>query len=138
DDSGCVLDYDFTFAPGVTVNCFSVRMLDYGDLFPFGGTTHTVTVTAYDASSVQVAQDQLVMLGGVDLVTGDACTAGPNGDPGNRLLTVTGPGIVKVTLRFDAVPDPNVGFDDISFCETSQPTPTRATSWGTLKTLYRD
>jgi len=137
DSQGCVLDYDFTFAPGVTVNCFSIRMLDYGDLFPFGGTTHTVTVTAYDASNTPVSTDQLVMVGGVDLVTGDACTA-QVGEPGNRLFTVTGSGIVKVTLRFDDVPDPNVGFDDISFCESGEPTPVDRTSWGRLKTLYRD
>jgi hypothetical protein len=136
DQQGCVLDYDFTFAPGVTVNCFSIRMLDFGDLQPFGGTTHTVTLTAYDASSTVVSTDQLVMAGGVDLVTGDACTA-QAGEPGNRLFTVTGPNIVKVTLRFDAFPDPNVGFDDISFCETTIPTSIDGASWGRLKTLYR-
>ena len=137
DEQGCVLDYDFTFAPGVTVNCFSIRMLDYGDLQPFGGATHTVTLTAYDATNAVVATDQLVMTGGVDLVTGDACTA-QAGDPGNKLFTVTGSGIVKVTLRFDEFPDPNVGFDDISFCETGEPTPTARKSWGDVKTLYRD
>ena len=137
DQQGCVLDYDFTFASGVSVSCFSVRMLDYGDLFPFGGTTHTVTVSGYDASNVLVSQDVLVMLGAVDLVTGDACTAQAS-DPGNRLFTVTGAGIVRVELRFDAFPDPNAGFDDISFCEESHPTPTTRQSWGRLKTHYRD
>lgn len=136
DSQGCVLDYDFTFAPGVTVSCFSIRMFDFGDLFPFGGTTHTVTVTGYNASTVQVSQDVLVMTGGVDLVTGDACTAQAT-DPGNRLFTVSGSGIVRVTLRFDAFPDPNCGFDDISFCEEGTPTPTLRKSWGTLKTYYR-
>jgi hypothetical protein len=137
DSQGCVLDYDFTFAPGVTVSCFSVRMLDYGDLFPYGGTTHTVTLTAYDASNTQVSQDVLTMLGAVDLVTGDACTS-QGSDPGNRLFTVTGAGIVRVELRFDAFPDPNVGFDDISFCEQAAPTPAARRSWGELKARYRD
>ncbi len=136
DSQGCVLDYDFTFIPGVTVSCFSIRMLDYGDLFPFGGTTHTVTLTGYDASNVQVSQDVLTMLGGVNLVSGDACTAQAS-DPGNRLFTVSGTGMVRVTLRFDAFPDPNVGFDDISFCEQSGPTPVGHRHWGELKARYR-
>lgn len=137
DSQGCVLDYDFTFAPGVSVGCFSLRMLDYGDLFPFGGGVHTVTVSAYNVSNVLVSQDVLTMLGGVDLVTGDACTAQLS-EPGNRLFTVTGAGIVKVTLRFDAVPDPNCGFDDISFCEEASATSAKARSWGSVKTIYRD
>jgi hypothetical protein len=136
DSQGCVLDYDFTFVPGVTVSCFSIRMLDYGDLFPFGGTTHTVTLTGYDASNVQVSQDVLTMLGAVDLVSGDACTAQAS-DPGNRLFTVSGAGMVRVTLRFDAFPDPNVGFDDISFCELSGPTAVARKPWGELKARYR-
>lgn len=137
DPAGCVLDYDFTFAPGATASCFSFRMLDYGDYFPYGGTTHQVTVTAYDATNAVVDTDVLLMGGGVNLTTGDACTSGPNGDPGNRLFTVTGPGIVKVTLRFDEWPDPNVGYDDLSFCLHTDPTPVRARSWGSVKTLYR-
>ena len=136
DEQGCVLDYDFTFAPGVSVSCFSIRMLDFGDLFPFGGTTHTVTLTGYDASSAVVSQDVLTMLGAVDLVTGDACTS-QGSDPGNRLFTVTGTGIVRVTLRFDAFPDPNCGFDDISFCEEAAPTPAAPRTWGAVKSAYR-
>ncbi len=137
DPQGCVLDYNYTFAPGVTVSCFSIRMLDYGDLFPFGGATHTVTLAAYNASNTLVSQDVLTMLGPVNLVSGDACTAQAS-DPGNRLFTVTGTGIVRVTLRFDAFPDPNVGFDDISFCELTQPTSELRHSWGELKTHYRN
>jgi hypothetical protein len=82
-----------------------------------------------------VSQDVLTMLGGVDLVTGDACTAQAS-EPGNRLFTVTGAGMVRVELRFDASPDPNVGFDDISFCEHTEPTLVPTRSWGTLKTRY--
>lgn len=136
DDSGCVLDYDFTFAPGVTVSCFSFRMVDYGDLYPFGTAAHQVDVTAYDAASNVVDTDQLLSFGAVDAIGGDACTAGPN-DTGNHFFTVTGPGIVRVTLRFDASPDPNVGFDDITFCAREVPTRAAAASWGRLKTIYR-
>ena len=138
DSQGCVLDYDFTFAPGYSASCFSVRMLDYGDLLPFGTTTHQVTMTAYDASNVVVDTDILVFGGPVQLVSGDACDAGPNGDPGNKLFTVTGAGITKVTLTFDAEPDPNVGFDSISFCVSEDPTSAARTTWGRVKTLYRD
>src|SRR5690349_21087787 len=35
DDANCVLDYEFTFAPGHTASCFGLRILDYGDYFPF-------------------------------------------------------------------------------------------------------
>jgi hypothetical protein len=109
DEAGCVLDYDFTFASGVSVTCFSFRMLDYGDLFPFGTGAHQVDVTAYDAGNNVVDTDQLLVFGPVQALAGDACDAGPN-DSGNHLFTVTGPGIVKVTLR---------------------------NSWGRVKSLYR-
>jgi hypothetical protein len=135
DNEQCVLDYDFTFAPGVTVGCFGIRIVDYGDYFPFGGTDHDVTLTAYDALDNIVDQDLLHMTGGVDLAAGDACTS--QAGAGNILLTVAGPGIVKVTLRYDAFADPNVGYDDIAFCELTGPTPVRSRSWGTLKTTYR-
>jgi hypothetical protein len=137
DDSGCVLDYDFTFAPGVTVSCFSFRMVDYGDLYPYGTAAHQVDVVAYDAANNVVDTDQLLAFGAVDATAGDACGAGPNGDPGNKLFTVTGAGIVRVTLRFDASPDPNVGFDDLSFCAHVEATPAAPASWGRLKTIYR-
>jgi hypothetical protein len=136
DASACVLDYDFTFAPGVSVTCFSFRMLDYGDLYPFGTGAHQVDVTAYDAANNVVDTDQLAVFGPVQALAGDACDAGPN-DSGNHLFTVTGAGIVKVTLRFDASPDPNVGFDDISFCEVVDVTPSLPGSWGRLKSIYR-
>lgn len=136
DDSGCVLDYDFTFAPGITVSCFSFRMFDYGDLYPYGSAGHVVDVIAYDSGNNIVDTDQLSTFGAVDPTGGDACLAGPNAS-GNHFFTVTGAGIVRVTLRFDASPDPNVGFDDISFCAHLGPTPAAAPSWGSVKTIYR-
>ena len=136
DDAECVLDYDFTFTPGRTVSCFSLRIFDYGDYFPFGGTNHLVQLSAYDATNALVDQDNLAMVGPVDLGNGDACTTQP-GTFGNYLLAVAGPGIVKVTLRFNAFPDPNVGYDDLTFCEIEAPTPALPGSWGTLKAIYR-
>jgi hypothetical protein len=135
DNQQCVLDYDFTFASGITVSCFSILMVDYGDYFPFGGTTHEVFLTAYDVGNNIVDQDQLTMSGGVDSLSGDACTS-QAGQPGNFRLVVSAPGIVKVSLTFDRFPDPNIGFDDITFCETIA-TFIGPTSWGTVKTFYR-
>jgi hypothetical protein len=135
DSAGCVLDYDFTFAPGISVTCFSIRMFDFGDFFPFGGTNHIVQLTAYDAANVVVDQDQLTQVGPVDNILGDACSA-QLGQPGNFQFQVFGPGIVKVTLRFNAFPDPNIGFDDITFCENLA-TPAAPRTWGRIRTLYR-
>jgi hypothetical protein len=136
DSTGCVLEYDFTFSSGVEVTCFSIRMLDYGDLYPFGTAAHQVALTAFDASNAVVDQDLLNTFGAVDLTGGDACTAGPNGS-GDHFFTVTGTGIVRVRLSFDGSPDPNVGFDDISFCAIVGPTSARGTTWGALKSHYR-
>jgi len=118
DDQSCVLDYDFTFPTGSSISCFSIRLLDYGDYFPFGGNTHTVSLTAYDALNNQVDQAILTMVGG-ETSSGDACVLSP-GSPGNYVLRVGGNGIRKVSLTYDGFPDPNVGYDDITFCkETS-------------------
>lgn len=136
DDADCVLDYEFTFAAGHTASCFGLRILDYGDYFPFGGTNHVVQLAAYDASSAIVDTDVFTVTGGVDNLGGDACSSGPNA-VGNHLLAVAGPGIVKVTLRFNAFPDPNVGFDDITFCEAESATPALSKSWGGVKATYR-
>jgi hypothetical protein len=135
DDAECVLDYDFTFVSGISVTCFSIRMLDYGDYFPLGGATHQVTLTGYDATNAIVDQDVLSTSGGVQLGAGDACTS-QAGEPGDVRLTVAGSGIVRVTLRFDAAPDPNIGFDEIAFCAVGV-TGARPASWGRIKTLYR-
>ena len=104
DDADCVLDYEFTFASGHTASCFSMRILDYGDYFPYGGTNHIVQLAAFDASNVLVDQDVFTVTGAVDATGGDACSTGPNA-VGNHLLAVAGPGIVRVTLRFNAFPD---------------------------------
>jgi hypothetical protein len=71
----------------------------------------------------------------VQLVSGDACSA-QAGDPGNALLRVAAPGITRVTLVFDEVTDPNVGFDDIQFCKNLGAVATTPVVWGRLKSLY--
>lgn len=121
DSSDCVLNYDFTFLHNVTVSSFSLRVLDYGDYFPYHGNSHTVTLTAYNASNQPLCSDVLTVLGG-ETSAGDAC-AGPD-SKGNYVLSVSGSGITKVSLTYDQYPDPNVGYDDISFCEeTAAPCP---------------
>lgn len=134
DDPGCALDYEFTFAPGVTAECFSIRMLDFGDLLPYGGLTHTVALSAY-AGVTLVDQDVLTLIAPQAVATGDACNAG---DPGNHLFVVAGTGITRVTLTFDASPDPNVGFDTIQFCRVRETVPVAGRAWGLVKSLYRD
>ena len=135
DEAECVLDYEFTLAPGRTASCFGIRIFDFGDYYPFGGTHHVVTLSAYDASNTLVDTDVLAAAGAVDLAFGDACSTQP-GTSGNFFLSVAAPGIVRVTLTFDEFPDPNVGFDDITFCESEAPTPAVPASWGTVKAAY--
>jgi len=134
--ANCVLDYDFTFASGVTVGCFAVKMVDFGDYYPYGGTVHNATLTAYDASHAVVSVATLTGGASVDSTSGDACLS-QAGLPGNYVLSVGGAGITRVELRFDSNPDPNVGFDSIAFCVLTPPTANRPRSWGTLKARYR-
>jgi hypothetical protein len=135
DDRGCVLDYVFHIAPGYSVSCFSLLMVDYGDLFPFGGSSHQVVMTAYDASNVVVDTYTLSMSGGVDLSGGDACVA-QAGSPGRTTLFVTGAGIRKVTLKFAESPDPNIGFDDLSFCLHEDTVPVDGVTWSSVKSRF--
>lgn len=134
--ANCVLDYDFTFAPGVTVGCFAIKLFDFGDYYPYGGAVHGATLTAFDASHAVVGVATLAGGAAVDSTSGDACLS-QAGMPGNFTLTVTGAGITRVELRFGPSPDPNVGFDSIAFCETSAPVDVRRRSWGTLKAFHR-
>jgi hypothetical protein len=132
----CVLDYDFTFAPGVTVGCFSLKMVDFGDYYPYGGTVHDATMTAYDAGHTVVSTASLAGAAAVDSTSGDACLS-QAGFPGNYVFSVSGAGITRVELRFGASPDPNVGFDSIAFCELTPPVDVRSRYWGSLKARYR-
>ena len=135
DDAACVLNYEFTFSPGMSVSCFSIRVLDFGDFFPFGGSSHNVRLRAF-AGVTPVDQDLLTVTGNT-VANGDACVA-LEGDPGNFVLGVSGAGITRVTLEFDSFPDPNVGFDDIQFCLVQPPVSVEAVHWTQVKRGYRD
>src|SRR3990172_2786641 len=118
--------YTFTFAPGVTISNFKLRMLDFGDYNPTASPSHLVTMTGYNASNAVVASQQLSYTtdaAGVSLVygdlsvSGDAITASPQ-QPGNWMWDISGTGIVLVALDFGAGHDPNIGFDLLSFTAT--------------------
>lgn len=127
-DTKSAHEYIFTFAPGVTIDEFSVHMLDFGDLNPSLNTQHTVTMTAFDANGPLPDAQQPAPLsyttGAVKYpgpsniygnlkVNGDALQA-PPGMPGNWTWLVTGQGIVMVKLEFPAGYDPNIALDLLS------------------------
>ncbi len=134
--ANCVLDYDFTFAPGVMVGCFGIKLFDFGDYYPYGGAVHGATLTAYDASHAVVSVATLAGGAGIDSTSGDACLS-QAGMPGNFTMSVSGYGITRVELRFGPSPDPNVGFDTIAFCEIPAATAIPTRTWGRLKGVYR-
>lgn len=123
-------DWQFTFAPGISISDFSIQMFDYGDFFPFEtaeSMTHTVTLEAWDASETTlIASDVLTFTstgtgsmyrtsgttwsyGGTDLhVAGDAyhdtsvnLTRDPDDSPGYWEFEVSGSGIEKIKIVFD-------------------------------------
>lgn len=118
--------YTFTFAPGVSVSNFSLRMLDYGDWNTSNSSAHLVSMTAYNASGAVVAIQELSYTTPTDTIprssdkygdmffSGDAIGAQP-GQPGNWTWNVSGSGIVRVVLEFGVGFDPNIGFDTLTF-----------------------
>ncbi|HLO32334.1 MAG TPA: hypothetical protein VK249_24505 [Anaerolineales bacterium] len=120
--AGKAQGYTFTFAPGLSVNSFSLHMSDYGDFNPTNSTNHLVTMTAYDINGAVVASQELSYTTtkrissqyGDLLISGDALTASP-GQPGNWTWHVSGDGIVRVVLTFGVGYDPNIGFDLLTF-----------------------
>ncbi len=124
--AGLAHQYTFTFAPGVSVTNFSLRMLDYGDYNPSQSTFHEVNMTAFDANGIVVSNQELSFTTpGVTLprssdvygdlnFTGDAVTSA-SGQPGNWTWNVSGQGIVRVELEFGAGYDPAIGFDSLSY-----------------------
>lgn len=128
--------YEFTFAPGVLVQSFSVRMVDWGDLMRFGSNPnhkYAMEMTAYDAGGNVVDTDDIgftallpdtgdirtsVEFGPMSGPTGgagDATTAA--GNPGNFTFHVAASNIARVTLRprDPASEDPNMALSDLSF-----------------------
>ena len=123
--------YTFTFAPGATINEFSLHMEDFGDLNPTLSTNHYASMTAYDVNGIAVAIHELSYttlpeinpassnLYGDLRFSGDATRASP-GQPGNWTWHVSGNGIVRVVLEFGVGFDPNIGFDLLSFATECQ------------------
>ncbi len=120
--------YTFTFPGLPSVESFSIRMVDFGDLNRCGGDLAIAGLYAYAADGSLVDSDELVLdtdgstlpgagsssFGDLSIV-GDACTALP-GQPGNYTFRVTGSGITRVELAFSAAAnDTYVGFGAIVF-----------------------
>ncbi len=136
-------DYTFTFTPGITIDYFSLRLLDYGDFNPNMASEHHVNLIAYNGNGQQIDNDilsftsdgQRIPHGGSagDLwLTGDATTAQP-GEPGNYTFTVTGGGITRVELQFtsdlgDGATDPLFALSVLCFAtEETPPAPPNTT-----------
>jgi hypothetical protein len=131
-------EYVFTFAAGVSVTSFSLTLLDWGDLLPYGVNEshwYEVVMTGYAADDSVVASDALgfttddttsshrVTEEFGDLgVAGDACLA-TAGRPGRCPLAVSGTGIVRVTLNFEdpASMDPNIALAELHYTVTPPP-----------------
>jgi len=116
--------YTFTFAPGTTINRFSLHMLDFGDLNPTNNPFHYASMTAYDAANNIVSKSEMSFISDANYNSpqygylgnsGDAKTA-LLGQPGNWMWFATGPGITKVVLTFGDGYDPNIAFDTLSYC----------------------
>ncbi|MAT96910.1 MAG: hypothetical protein CL608_07190 [Anaerolineaceae bacterium] len=100
-------EYSFSFSPGLTVNLFSLQMLDYGDLNEAFATEHEVTLVAYDSGGNLVGSDTLAFSSDGTItppalvITGDALTAAP-GEPGNYVFSVAGNNISQLELQFSS------------------------------------
>jgi len=115
-------DFIFEFSEDVTVNSFSLNILDFGDYNPFGTTSHSIALVAYDSDGIELTRDTLSYdsNSGSNPTTstefgnlqnsGDACRAiGLGGNlPGNYTFNVNSPGIKKVALELG---DPADGTD---------------------------
>jgi hypothetical protein len=129
--SGFLQDFVFTFASGVTVDSFSLRVLDYGDLNGGNATQHTFGIKAFDALNQLVDIDSFFYTSdsannptsgsaGNLTQTGDALLSS-GASPGNTLFTVVGSGIVRVEMFYDhngtrppgAASDARIGITDL-------------------------
>lgn len=115
--NGMAQEFDFTFADGVTVNKFSLKMFDYGDFLITTG-RQSVILKGFDASEMS-SIDGLSFFAETSSGVGDdgdACRADDDGsDPGYVKLEVQRPRMTRVELRVAEGLDSNVGFDSISF-----------------------
>jgi hypothetical protein len=119
-------EYVFTFLQDVTVNRFTLHMLDYGDLNMPPGlapvTSHRAVMTVYDANGIEIpsANKELSFTTGAvrnppELwESGDAVGA-KLGQPGNWTWNITGTGIARIVLSFPEGWDPNIGFTRLTY-----------------------
>jgi len=138
-DSQRIHDYVFTFAPDITADGFTVKMLDFGDFNPTGATEHQVTLVAYDSNNVEVDTHMLEFTSDAAInptsgsagnlqITGDAVSA-QSGQPGNFAFTVSGTDIVRVELHFSsnvspaASTDPNIALAVLCYAPEQPPEP---------------
>ncbi|MBW1990442.1 MAG: hypothetical protein JRI97_13000 [Deltaproteobacteria bacterium] len=110
--SGCEA-FTVTFSPDIVVSSFSLEIIDYGDRFPGGASApYMVTLTAYDASGVQLGQ--LTHSMGSNGAAKDVATAGARG------LTITAADIAYVELTTQDV-DPDVSYDNFAVTYERRP-----------------
>ena len=113
-DKSRVHDYVFTFRPGKTVNVFSIKSLDFGDLNAPRATEHEMSLVAYDSLGNVLDTHTLAFtsdgLGfprdgsaGDLWITGDA--SAEEGQPGNFTFTVSGNDISRVEMHYNSNSD---------------------------------
>jgi len=130
DDDTETENLKFTFDPDISVTSFSIRLVDYGDNFPYlwnFDSTHTVRLVAYnrvneptpeypDPPRIPLDIDELTFtstglgetittLNGVDITDVSLSTAGDacfanTGEPGQWMFSVSAEEIVCVELQF--------------------------------------
>ena len=129
-------DYSFAFSPDVTVDYFSLHILDYGDYNPDNANEHSVALVAYDANDGVVDTNMLTFTSDGQTLprdgsagdlwfTGDAISSSP-GEPGNFTFTVSGNAITRVALEFSSdlgvgVTDPFFALADLCFSTEELP-----------------
>ena len=143
-DSSRLHDFEFSWASGVTVSAFSIRMLDHGDFNPAHARSHRVVFEALDAFDGLVDSAELSYTStaatnprggsaGDLFFTGDALRGSP-GEPGVFTFGLSGSSITRVRVLYEhdgpdrppnAPSDPNIAFDslDIDFNSTPVPEP---------------
>jgi hypothetical protein len=100
-------DYDFSFAPDVTVSSFSLQMLDYGDYNPVGAVEHEVSLIAYDSVNAVVDVDTISFtsdgfISPEDDLWTEADATAQVGQIGNYTFLVEGQDITRVEIEYNS------------------------------------
>ena len=99
----------FEFLGGVTVDFFSITILDYGDWIHVGIAPIKLEITPYDSEGNQI--DCVISTFDIRNSKYDAC----GGTEGRKTYQFINPGIAKVQIKFKEGVDRGVGFDEICF-----------------------